>query len=213
MQPLGRGAEELGTLPAGTKPRTSHHRSPGRERPRKGKRSMIFLERMREGHHQSDKHWNCFKGKNGKTSERWGGAGLGLSGWCAVPRRSSNIDQWSISLSLNVGSDVDRWSFSLGSCAFSRRNSGVDQWPVSIGGCAFSKCSGDVDRWSISLSGCAFSRHNNDADQWSISLSGCALSRHNRDVTVTLTSGQSDLVVVLSLDVTVMLTSGQSVFL
>ena len=69
MQPLGRGAEELDTLPVGTKPRTSHHSLPGRERRRKGKSSMIFLERMRAGHRQSDKHWNCFKGENGETRD------------------------------------------------------------------------------------------------------------------------------------------------
>ena len=36
---------------------------------------MIFLEteRMREGHRQSDEHWNCFKGDVGETSERWSG--------------------------------------------------------------------------------------------------------------------------------------------
>ena len=27
---------------------------------------MIFLERTREGHRQSDEHWNCFKGDVGK---------------------------------------------------------------------------------------------------------------------------------------------------
>ena len=35
---------------------------------------MIFLERMTEGHHQSDEHWNCFKGNFGETSERRDGA-------------------------------------------------------------------------------------------------------------------------------------------
>ena len=33
----------------------------------------IFLERTREGHHQSDEHWNCFEGQIGETSERRGG--------------------------------------------------------------------------------------------------------------------------------------------
>ena len=37
-------------------------------------KQMIFLERTREGHHQSDEHWNCFKGDDGETSERWDGA-------------------------------------------------------------------------------------------------------------------------------------------
>ena len=38
---------------------------------------MIFLERMREGHHQSNKHWNHFKGNIGETSEmRWNAHGL-----------------------------------------------------------------------------------------------------------------------------------------
>ena len=35
---------------------------------------MIFLERMREGHQESDEHWNRFKGNIGKTSEKLGGA-------------------------------------------------------------------------------------------------------------------------------------------
>ena len=40
---------------------------------------MIFLERTREGHCQSDKHWNCFRGNGGETSERWGGGYGGFS--------------------------------------------------------------------------------------------------------------------------------------
>ena len=40
---------------------------------------MIFLERMREGHHQSDEHWDRFKGNAGETVERWGGAHMGFS--------------------------------------------------------------------------------------------------------------------------------------
>ena len=61
--------EVLETLPAGTKPRTSHHRSPGREKRRKRKRSMIFLEMTREGHRHSDEHWNRFKGNVGETCQ------------------------------------------------------------------------------------------------------------------------------------------------
>ena len=30
---------------------------------------MIFLEKTREGYHQSDEHWDCFKGSIGETSE------------------------------------------------------------------------------------------------------------------------------------------------
>ena len=33
---------------------------------------MIFLERTREGHCQSDKNWNRFKGNIGETSESRG---------------------------------------------------------------------------------------------------------------------------------------------
>ena len=40
---------------------------------------MIFLERTREGHRQSDEHWNCFKGNVGETSERRGEAHTGFS--------------------------------------------------------------------------------------------------------------------------------------
>ena len=35
----------------------------------------------REGHRQSDKRWNHFKGNVGETSERWGGAHMGFSVW------------------------------------------------------------------------------------------------------------------------------------
>ena len=35
---------------------------------------MIFIERTRKGHRQSDEHWNRFKGNGQKTSERRGGA-------------------------------------------------------------------------------------------------------------------------------------------
>ena len=62
--------EELETLSAGTKPSTSHHWSPGGERPGKRKRWTIFLERMR--------HWKYLKAKLGKTSERCDGAHMGL---------------------------------------------------------------------------------------------------------------------------------------
>ena len=39
----------------------------------------LFLERTREGHRQSDEHWNRFKGNVGETSERRGGAHMGFS--------------------------------------------------------------------------------------------------------------------------------------
>ena len=66
--------------PAGTKPRTSQHRSPGEKRCRKRKRSRIFLERSNEGHHQSDEHWSCLKlmATLGKLL-RQGGAHIGFS--------------------------------------------------------------------------------------------------------------------------------------
>ena len=71
--------EELETLPAGTQPRPSHHRLPGGQRRGKRKRYTILLERTREGHRQSDEHWNYFKGKFGETSERWRGEHVGFS--------------------------------------------------------------------------------------------------------------------------------------
>ena len=39
---------------------------------------MVFLERRKEGHRQSDEHWNRFKGDVGETSERRGGAHMGF---------------------------------------------------------------------------------------------------------------------------------------
>ena len=71
--------EQLEILPVGTKPRTSHHQSPGGERCGQRKHLMIFLERMREDHCQPDKHWHCFKGNIQETYERWGGVHMGFS--------------------------------------------------------------------------------------------------------------------------------------
>ena len=105
---------ETETLPAGTKPRTSHHRSPGGERerqrhdPRAQNQGHHIIDRLeerqrqrhdpraqnqghhtidcleergvervsarrpsltgREGHRQSDEHWNRFKGNVGKLA-------------------------------------------------------------------------------------------------------------------------------------------------
>ena len=71
-------------------PRTSHHRSPGGERHRKGKHSTIFLERMRKGHRQWDQHWNCFKGNTGETPEKQGGAHI----YMGLPERIDTILNW-----------------------------------------------------------------------------------------------------------------------
>ena len=68
-------------LATGTKPRTSHHRSPGGERRGKRKRSTRFLDRTREGHRQWDEHRKCFGDNAGETSERWGGAHMSFSEW------------------------------------------------------------------------------------------------------------------------------------
>ena len=84
--------EELETLPAGTKPRTSHHQSPRAERHRKRKHETIFFERTREGHCQSDEHWNHFKVNAGKTSERQGGVHVGFS----KPKCTDTILIWTI---------------------------------------------------------------------------------------------------------------------
>ena len=51
-----RNVEELETLPEGTKPMASHHRSYGGKRHKQGKGSPIFIRRAREGHRQSDEH-------------------------------------------------------------------------------------------------------------------------------------------------------------
>ena len=67
------------TTCGGTKLKTSHHRSPGGERRGQRKHSTTCLGRTREGHHQSDKHWNGFKGNTGETSERRDGANMGFS--------------------------------------------------------------------------------------------------------------------------------------
>ena len=42
-------------------------------------RLTIFLQMIREGHRQSDEHWNCFKGNSGDISERQGRAHMGFS--------------------------------------------------------------------------------------------------------------------------------------
>ena len=57
---------------------------PLEERRRKRKRSTIlffifyFFERARKGHRQSDRHWNCFQGYTGQSSERRSGAHVGF---------------------------------------------------------------------------------------------------------------------------------------
>jgi len=56
----------------------SHQKLSGGEKHEKRKCLMIFLERTREGHQQSDEHWNHFKGNARETSERWGGAHMGF---------------------------------------------------------------------------------------------------------------------------------------
>ena len=66
------GVEKLETLPVGTTPRSSHHRSSG-ERRGDRKRLTIFLQKTRKGHSQSGEHWNCCEGSFGETSERRGG--------------------------------------------------------------------------------------------------------------------------------------------
>ena len=48
--------DDLDVLAAGTKSKTSHHRSPGGERRKKRKLEMVFSERTREGRRQSDQH-------------------------------------------------------------------------------------------------------------------------------------------------------------
>ena len=57
---------------ANSKPRTLHNPPPGGERRGKRKRLMMFLERIREGHHQSDKRCSCFKGNVAETAEHLG---------------------------------------------------------------------------------------------------------------------------------------------
>ena len=70
--------EGLETLPAGTKMRTSHHRSHRGQRHRKAKRLTIFLERVRKGRRQWDQHWNCLIGNAGNTAEVQGGVHMGF---------------------------------------------------------------------------------------------------------------------------------------
>ena len=50
----------------------------------RGNARRSSFKRTREGHRQSDEHWNCFKGKDGESAERRGVAhnygGLGGGG-------------------------------------------------------------------------------------------------------------------------------------
>ena len=73
-----RSVEELETLPEGTKPRTSHHRSPGGKRSEKRNYSMLLLERTRRGQRQSNQHWNCLEDNVRETLGvgRGGGGGI-----------------------------------------------------------------------------------------------------------------------------------------
>ena len=43
------------------------------------RRNGFILQRTRDGHRQSDEHWNRFKDNAGETSEREDGAHMGFS--------------------------------------------------------------------------------------------------------------------------------------
>ena len=45
----------------------------------RGSAGRPSLKRTREGHRQSDEHWNCFKGNGGKTSEKLCGTDMDFS--------------------------------------------------------------------------------------------------------------------------------------
>ena len=45
----------------------------------RGSAGRSSFERTREGHRQSDEHWNRFKGNVGETSDRRGAAHMGFS--------------------------------------------------------------------------------------------------------------------------------------
>ena len=86
-----RSVEELETLPAGTKPRTPHHRSPGGERHRK-KEALDDLSRKDErGSSSVRRTWNCFKTTLEKHFRDTGWSTplrLGqTSGCCYLPKR------------------------------------------------------------------------------------------------------------------------------
>ena len=76
---LGR-SEVLRSLRHYLQAQSQGHHINGRleERGVKGGSVTIFLERTREGHRQSDKHWNYFKGNVGVTSERRDGAHINI---------------------------------------------------------------------------------------------------------------------------------------
>ena len=71
--------EELETLPSGTKPRTSHHRSPGGER--RGKKEVLddLPWKDERGPLSIRPTLEPFKGNVGETSDRQGGAYMGFS--------------------------------------------------------------------------------------------------------------------------------------
>ena len=65
--------------PAGTKPRASYHRLPGRQAWKEGALDDLPSKDEREGHRQSGERWNRFKGNGGETTEGRGGARMGFS--------------------------------------------------------------------------------------------------------------------------------------
>ena len=48
---------------------------------RKGKRSVVFLQRTRKDKHQSDQRWKYFTGNSGKASERRDGMYVAYNLW------------------------------------------------------------------------------------------------------------------------------------
>ena len=95
---LLRGSEMLRSLWAQSQRHHTTDHVRGLER--RSMRRTIFLERMREGHCQSDEHWNHFKGNTGETSERQSGAHMGFSKFI------DTILNWSEILEKNVNGDV-----------------------------------------------------------------------------------------------------------
>ena len=77
---LGR-SEVLRSLRHYLRAQSQGHHTIDRVEERRGKRmrSMVFFERTRGGHRQSEEHRNCFKGNIGETSEKRGGAHMDFS--------------------------------------------------------------------------------------------------------------------------------------
>ena len=105
---------------------------------------MIFPKRTSKGHHQSDQHWNCFRGSIGKT-ERWGGAHIMGSLECIDTRLNWSEPNWTCKWcgslsSRQLHTNIRSWIYS--------RTLSFRQWHTRFRGWMYSSSLHWNEHWS-----------------------------------------------------------------